>query len=623
VRNAVLWIVALAAIIEAYALACRIDPSQAAIALAICTAVTLLAGVSALILRGDRWPITALAVVALALARGFGSGDRAAVDAWPAGARGVATGVHTFVIEGASWPGASCQVLAHELGARRSIALELPIAMCPLGEGATVHVLATGLEQRGGAQWPGGMDPHQMARARGASWAAGATAAWPGTPGEPGYWSLIAAIRQRLWRTGLVSESRAFVVGSLFGIRSALPPDRRHELATAGLGHLVAVSGMQVSLIAWLLHRVWLRVLAPVVGSIGLAFALASLPMLAYVGLVGAEAPAVRAAIMVLAAGVAAAIGRPGHGLTVLAWTSVAMLAVRPAWAFDVGFQLSVAAMAAIVRGPADGGLLLQSWRVCWAISPVLALHFDETGAWSVPANLIAVPVFSSWVTPLGIAGACTAPLLGDAAWIPAQWGAQLVLDLAGGFARLPRVSFAVVAVVAALVLPLRRWGPLARRPWFRRWSPSTLVCAAVLLVFARTSTAPEGPARSASWFAFGPRRTPTVIARQPDGRACVREPGGTAAMWPGLLRALAIDEVGAIEGDADAPHVVALRDELRATGRWRPLDDCELPAPAAVSSAMQACRRITGGRASFVAGTAGSIDCFVDGRWLPREDIH
>lgn len=630
VRNTALWIATVFAVVGGHVLGqpqgWGSSPGLVACALVCCVVVALVVAVSALVARRARWHRIALALVALALARGLGAGAPIAALAWPAASRHAAPGVRTFVVEGASMPGAACQVLAHEAELARSVALELPVEICPLGQGATVLVPVAELELREGASWPGGADPLRAARAKGASWSAVARVAWRGAVDAPGYWSWIARLRQRLWAAGRTSEPRAFVVGSLFGIRSALPPEPRHELAIAGLGHLVAVSGMQVSLIAWLLHRAFSRMLAPLVGSIGLAFVLAAIPMLAYVGLVGAEAPAVRAAIMVLAAGLAAAVGRPGHGLTVLAWTSAAMLAARPAWAFDVGFQLSVAAMAAIVRAPVGAGLVLQSWRVGWAIAPVLALHFDETGAWAVPANLIAVPVFTLWVTPLGIVGALASPVLGELAWVPAEWGAQLVLDVAKGFAALPRIPYGAIAAVAGLALLLRAWPRVAARAWFVRWSPSVLTCTIVLLVYAALARAPASPAADAAWIVLGPRRSPTVIARQADGGACIRDPGGAPPMWPGLLRALAIPSVGAVEADGDpesAPHLVALREELRATGRWAELETCEWPPPEAVRRAASTCRRRTGGRSELAASAGEELHCFADGRWLPREDLH
>jgi ComEC/Rec2-related protein len=615
VRTTVLWIVAVAAIVGGHALCSVLAPPVVARAVVGLSVIAVLVGLSACFARAARWFRVATTLVALALARGLAADDRAAHAAWPAARRVLDAGVRTFVVEGASTPGASCHVFAHEGVRGPTFAIELPIEICPLGHGARVHVPADAIAVREGASWPGGPDPHAIARARGASGSIVAEAAWRGDDGHGGW---IAGLRQRLWTIGRESDARGFVVGSLFGVRSALAPAVRHELALAGLGHLVAVSGMQVSLIAWLLHRVWLRVLAPVVGSIGLAFALAAIPMLAYVGLVGAEAPAVRAAIMVLAAGLAAAIGRPTHGLTVLAWTSAAMLAWRPAWAFDVGFQLSVAAMAAIVRAPADAGLVLQSWRVCWAIAPVLALAFDETGAWAVPANLIAVPVFALWITPLGIAGAIASPVLGELAWRPAEWGAQLVLDLAKGFAALPRIPYDAVVVVAALALVLR----FVPRVASSRWLPSTLVCTCVLAVRVVIACAPATPAADAEWIVLGPRRSPTVIARGADGSACVRDPTGAPEQWPGLLRALAIDEVAAIAPD-DAPHAIALREELRASGRWREGGSCAWPELDAVRRAARICRRRTAGRSELAAVRGTVLHCFSDGRWLPPEDLH
>jgi predicted membrane metal-binding protein len=65
--------------------------------------------------------------------------------------------------------------------------------------------------------------------------------------------------------------------------------------------------------------------------------------------------------------------------------------------------------MAVLVRpvgyGEAPPGLLRQSWEVTWATCPIGLVHFGEAAAWGVLSNLIAVPVFTLWVLPLGALG--------------------------------------------------------------------------------------------------------------------------------------------------------------------------------------------------------------------------
>lgn len=581
--------------------------------------------------RGPGARRLAAALILLALARGLAVGADERTRDWPAG-RGEIAAVERFAIEAAGWPGARCSVVARPRASPQRAWLDLPPEICPIAAGAEVIVPLDALRFVHGPVWPGAADPLAFARGRGASWALSADRAWRSRADDDGYWSVVARARQAWWAESRGDDARALVVSSLFGVRAALSPTRRRELAIAGLGHLVAVSGMQVTLIAWLVWRGALRVTAWFTDSPAPAALTGLLPVVAYVGLVGAEAPAVRSAVMVVALGLAAWAARPLHGVTVLAWTSAVMLAWRPAWAFDVGFQLSFFAMAALLRAPERAGLALQSWRVSWAIAPVVALHFGETGAWSVATNVVAVPVFSLVLTPAGVLAAVLDPWLGAAAWVPARWAAALVLDIASVGAALPRVPPAALAATAALVLVGHAWRRLACRPAWRRWAPTTLVAVLVIAAWAWRRDAIEPgsvPAiRDARWFAFGPLRAPALVVRGADeGHACVVDPTGDPAQWPPMLEALGvavIDDVvtrrpprpGTLD---DAPHVVALHRELAATGYDAPVAEnggCEGPSVQMASAAIAVCRRRHDGP-SFAAFDGTLVHCFAGERWL------
>src|SRR5690606_10451705 len=134
-----------------------------------------------------------------------------------------------------------------------------------------------------------------------------------------------------------------FVVASVIGQPAALAPERRADLRRAGLGHVVAVSGMNVAVAAALVQGPLLRIGMVLGVPLAAAALLAWLPVLAYLGVTGGEPPALRAAVMFGLAQFATLSGRPTHGLTTLALTAAAMLAWRPAWALDPGLHLSLA----------------------------------------------------------------------------------------------------------------------------------------------------------------------------------------------------------------------------------------------------------------------------------------
>ncbi len=633
-RSTVLWLATAAVVAGGQGLGRHtLSPSAVAGAVAVVWPLAIgLAVGAAFVERWRRWWLAA-ALLLVALARGMSTGDRSASAVLPVSVRGSDASLRTFAIREASWPGPTCQVVAVPEGVTDAAWLELPSPMCPLAAGDEIAVSTRSLRLFRGPAWPASVDPVATARGRGAAWTLQADHAWlrARESGEflGGYWHAIASVRSTLWTRSRGDDPQAFVVSSLFGVRAALSSVRRRELGVAGLGHLIAVSGMQVSLVAWAAHRMLLRMLAPWFASIGLAFACSFIGVLGYVGLVGAEAPAVRAAIMVAALGLAATLGRPAHGLTVLASTSALMLMVRPSWVFDVGFQLSFAAMAAILRMPSAAGLVLQSWRVGWAIMPVIVWHFGETGAWAVPANAVAVPVFALWVTPLGILAVLLDPWLGELAWLPASWGGALILDVAHWFAMAPRIGPSWVAALALFLAVLGLWPNLAARPSWTRWAPSRILCVVVVAATWLRGTPPDAP--RADWVAFGARRTPTVIVRADDGTACVRNPSGAGHAWPPLLDALGIAKVGVIRagpaaleprgGARDPPHIVALREELMATGRLASPGVCIEPTDAEIDAALDRCT--VGDERPFVAVTGSEVQCFVAGDWRAPLRLH
>ncbi|MCA9650450.1 MAG: ComEC/Rec2 family competence protein, partial [Myxococcales bacterium] len=340
--------------------------------------------------------------------------------AWPS-PRGVASGVRTLEVEQASHPGPRCRVRVRSGETR--LWLDAPPEACPLAHGQRIRVLAARLHRHAWPELPGDPSPAALARARGAVALATVDRVWPAGGEASAYWAWVAEQRQRAWELTRGDPAAGFVVASSLGVRSALVPADRNALRRAGLGHLVAVSGLHVGLAAWALLLVSSRLGARFASLRGTGVLLSWLPLVAYVLLTGASPPAVRAGAMAMGVGLGGLVGRPHHGPVLLAATSVVMLVVRPAWASDPGFQLSVAAMATLVRAPPGEGLVRQTWRVTWVVLPLSLWHFGHAGAWGVVANLVAVPVFTLWILPCGLLGWWLVPWLGPLALAPASWG--------------------------------------------------------------------------------------------------------------------------------------------------------------------------------------------------------
>src|SRR5690606_891576 len=100
---------------------------------------------------------------------------------------------------------------------------------------------------------------------------------------------------QRAWVESRGDGAASLVMAAGLGLRAALDPEQREHLRAAGLGHLIAVSGLHIAIAA-----VWLQFLARRLAPSNPARAcvIAWLPLWGYVGLTGAAASAVRAAVM-------------------------------------------------------------------------------------------------------------------------------------------------------------------------------------------------------------------------------------------------------------------------------------------------------------------------------------
>jgi competence protein ComEC len=154
----------------------------------------------------------------------------------------------------------------------------------------------------------------------------------------------------------------SLLLGVLFGIKKQMPENFWQNLRKTGTLHLVVASGQNVTLVAGFLIEALVVFI-----SRRKAVVLALIGIFLYVLLVGAEAPAVRAGIMIGFAYLAQIFGREQEAIFGLVFAAVAMLLFDPLILFDIGFQLSFAAMAGIITiYPKLKGQALRSPRTIW-----------------------------------------------------------------------------------------------------------------------------------------------------------------------------------------------------------------------------------------------------------------
>lgn len=292
-------------------------------------------------------------------------------------------------------------------------------------------------------------------------------------------------------RDALAADQAAILPGLVLGDTSAVSAATTAEFRTAGLTHLTAVSGANVTIVCGaVLLTAQLIGPRPAVG-------LAALALVVFVVVVQPSASVLRAAVMGAIALLAVLSGRRRQAIPVLAATVIALMVAAPQLAVDLGFALSVSATAALVvlapvwsarlvaRGwpkpLADGlSIALAAQLVTAPLVAAISGRFSVVG---VLAN-VAVAVVIPPITVLGTGAAALVTLWPAGAGLlirftgPEVWW---LLKVAGAAAAVPGAAVPVpsgwsglAAVGAAAVAAVVLW----RRHWFRLASTGCLLCA-------------------------------------------------------------------------------------------------------------------------------------------------
>jgi competence protein ComEC len=221
---------------------------------------------------------------------------------------------------------------------------------------------------------------------------------------------------ERALSAGAPVAQAALARGMVLGQDAALPDDLRQDFRVTGLAHLVAASGANVLLLAALVLAIGTLLGLGLTARLSLALLLVAL----YVPLAGAG-PSIQRAGAMGAAGLAAALaGRPTSRWYALLLAAALTLGFNPRAADDVGWQLSFAAVLAMLalvpglstalrrrrlpRGIAEA--LAVTAAATLGTAPLIALHFERLSLVSLPVNLLAAPAVAPVMWLGTIAGA-------------------------------------------------------------------------------------------------------------------------------------------------------------------------------------------------------------------------
>jgi len=299
----------------------------------------------------------------------------------------------------------------------------------------------------------------------------------------------------------------ALLKAMVLGDRSGLTPETTQAFLDSGTYHILAISGLNVSLLAGALFGL-LRLLR---ASPRLAALLSALVVTGYAGLAGASASVVRAAVMADAFLLAVVLDRRADLLNSLALSALALLWWNPLYLADVGFQLTFLATLGIVlvvprcdralgRLPRALRWPLASVAMTLAASlmtlPVLAQAFNRVAPAGILANLPIVPL-SGLITGCGLAASAAlalrpegAPWLNQACgWlvealvVAARWFAALPWSSLVVFTPTPGMLVAYYGAVASAVIAMQGGAGPGRRRWRRLALAGAGVVCLLLLI--------------------------------------------------------------------------------------------------------------------------------------------
>jgi competence protein ComEC len=274
-------------------------------------------------------------------------------------------------------------------------------------------------------------------------------------------WQIAHHIRDRL-----PGRKGSLAAALLAGDRSGLSDETSDALRGAGLGHLLAISGMHMALIAGGVFYVVRALAAAIIpwaqrsDAAKPAAVAAFVAALIYLLLSGGSIPTQRAFIMTVAVLGAVLLSRRALSMHTLAVAMSLILIAQPEAVMTAGFQMSFAAVAALIAGyeswrfrprpiaPIDrprpvtgfmGGLAMTSVIAGFATSGFAMFHFHRMASFGLLGNLIAMPVFSILVMPAGALALVLMPfgLDGPALWVMGI-GLDIVHALAAWVAGLP-----------------------------------------------------------------------------------------------------------------------------------------------------------------------------------------
>jgi competence protein ComEC len=381
----------------------------------------------------------------------------------------------------------------------------------------------------------------------------------------------IERIRQAIAvrvRAALPGETGEIALALITGERGGISAATNNAFKNSGLFHILSISGLHMVIMAGaVFYSVRLLLAAIPFFALTLpikkiAAAAGILSALGYLAISGGAFATVRSALMIVIIFGAVLIDRPALALRNVALAAFLILAVYPESLLDAGFQMSFAAVTAliasheiVVRLLGHGGrpnpvlrvlkffgeIISSTLIASVAVAPFAAYNFHQSQQYAVLANMIAIPICNIVVMPAALVAFVLMPLglevlgLKPMGWgIDAMtWCANAVGSLPGAVGHIPAIPTFAFALM------------LAGGMWLALWQTRLRLLGAALVLLGLI-TAP--------WI-----EPPDILVGQKGALVAVRTASGKLAALPAKGAKYDLDRWLEYDGDgrtaAQAQH--------------------------------------------------------------------
>ncbi|GAB1403894.1 ComEC/Rec2 family competence protein [Lentimicrobium sp.] len=285
-------------------------------------------------------------------------------------------------------------------------------------------------------------------------------------------------------------SGKEFAIASalLIGYDDMLDPEQRRQFSGAGAMHILCVSGLHVGIIFLIADKLFFFLRRPKFPTfLRPVFIIAAIWL--YALITGLAPSVMRAALMFTLVTIGGSLNRQSHIFNTLSASAFILLLLNPAMLWEVGFQLSYAAVLGIVvfqpqfkRLYSPVGklpsyiwdILLVSLAAQLATAPVSIMYFHQFPNYFLLTNLLVIPLAGLLLyTGVVFIFLSFIPLIGKFAALILVWeikflskSVAFIEQLPGAVSRDLYLSLPGTLLLYILIIALLGWWVSRRKAW-------------------------------------------------------------------------------------------------------------------------------------------------------------